>query len=116
MNIKKKYNNGKSKYYYEVDRNLPYIESNTIDSNTKINYKNSKTPSYYIGTYFGYKAKDIIRDFELNYNIGTAVTYLLRAGKKSEEGLTQIEKLKEDLIKAKNHLDFELETLEGGGK
>ncbi len=38
-------------------------------------------PKYYKGKN-GYMAKDVVTNFDLSYNIGTAVTYLLRAGKK----------------------------------
>jgi hypothetical protein len=43
----------------------------------------SKTPKYYIGKYKSIEAFDVVLDFqEDNYNLGTAITYLLRAGKK----------------------------------
>ena len=44
-------------------------------------------------------------DFELGYNTGTAVSYLLRAGKKEGNPAEQ------DIQKAINHLHFELEKL-----
>jgi hypothetical protein len=47
-------------------------------------------PSYYKGKN-GYMAKDVVSNFDLSYNIGTAVTYLLRCGKK-KEGMTDTEK------------------------
>jgi len=78
---------------------------------TKIDYEKHKTPSYYIGEVFGYTAKDIIEDFNLSYNIGTACSYILRSGRKEEKGLTFSEKQIEDLVKAKNHIDFEIKRL-----
>ncbi|BCV05367.1 MAG: hypothetical protein CM15mV105_100 [uncultured marine virus] len=42
----------------------------------------TRIPNYYIGKIHGYEARKIIEDYELNYNIGTAVTYLLRANRK----------------------------------
>jgi len=78
---------------------------------TKIDYEKHKTPNYYIGEVFGYTAKDIIEDFNLSYNIGTACSYILRSGRKEEKGLTFSEKQIEDLVKAKNHIDFEIKRL-----
>jgi hypothetical protein len=48
-------------------------------------------PSYYKGKN-GYMAKDVVSNFDLSYNVGTATTYLLRCGKKKEEGMTDTEK------------------------
>jgi len=99
-----------NKYYYEKGRN-GFIPEEQIINKRKINYEKNKTPNYYIGQVFGYTAKDIIEDFNLSYNIGTVCSYILRSGRKEEEGLTSSEKQIEDLIKAKNHIDFEIERL-----
>lgn len=64
----------------------------------------SDIPKYYQGKN-GYLAKDVVWNFDLSYNIGTAVTYLLRAKRKHD---TPIECIK----KAIHHLEFELEQLE----
>ena len=61
-------------------------------------------PKYYKGKN-GYMAKDVIANFDLTYNIGTAVTYLLRAGKKEGNPTEQ------DIRKAINHLHFELDEI-----
>jgi predicted secreted Zn-dependent protease len=64
----------------------------------------SKTPTYYIGKTLGIEAKDVVMDFQPdNYNIGTALTYLMRAGKKPNNPITQ------DIKKAIAHLEFELD-------
>ena len=42
-------------------------------------------PSYYIGKVYGYEARKVIEDWSLSYNVGTATSYLLRCGKKTEE-------------------------------
>jgi|TARA_R110000868_G_scaffold41319_1_gene141339 hypothetical protein len=64
----------------------------------------SKTPKYYIGKYKNIEAFDVVLDFqEENYNLGTAITYLLRAGKKPNNPITQ------DIKKAIAHLQKELE-------
>jgi outer membrane lipoprotein-sorting protein len=65
-----------------------------------------KTPNYYIGKFLGIKAKDICADYDLSYNLGSAVCYLLRAGKKEENPKEQ------DIRKAIDHLNFELEKIE----
>ncbi len=70
-----------------------------------------KVPLYYIGNRYGYEASKVIEDWNLSYNVGTAVTYLLRAGKKWEEGMTIQEKEIDDIKKAIHHLEFELEKL-----
>jgi len=64
----------------------------------------SKTPTYYIGKLKQIEAKDVVQDFQPdNYNLGTALTYLMRAGKKPNNPITQ------DIKKALAHLEFELE-------
>ena len=50
------------------------------------------------------KREKVVEDFELSYNLGTAVTYLLRADKKHD---TPVECIK----KAIAHLEFELEKV-----
>ena len=51
-----------------------------------------------------YEPKDVIRDWNLNFNLGNAVKYISRAGRKND--------LIEDLKKARQYLDFEIEYLE----
>ena len=64
------------------------------------------TPHYYIGKNYKIEARKVIEDYQAdNYNIGTAITYLLRAGKK--EG----NPMKQDIKKAINHLKFELDRI-----
>ena len=70
-----------------------------------IDYKTTKEPSYYSGTKYGYSARKVVEDFNLSYNVGTAVSYLLRAGKKEGNPAEQ------DIQKAINHLHFELDKL-----
>tara|TARA_R110002050_G_scaffold115051_1_gene231018 strand:+ start:455 stop:712 length:258 start_codon:yes stop_codon:yes gene_type:complete len=70
-----------------------------------IDYKQTTEPSYYSGTKYGYSARKVVEDFDLSYNIGTAVSYLLRAGKKEGNPAEQ------DIQKAINHLHFELDKL-----
>tara|TARA_R110001583_G_scaffold7419_1_gene36784 strand:+ start:6362 stop:6649 length:288 start_codon:yes stop_codon:yes gene_type:complete len=91
----------KSKYYYQYNRNL--------DNSKQMN--DLKIPSYYIGSTYKYEARKVIEDWNLSYNTGTAVSYLLRAGKKREEGMDNNDKHIEDIEKAINHLRFEIDKL-----
>ena len=63
-------------------------------------------PDYYVGKVFGYEARRVVEDFDLSYNMDTAVSYLLRAKNKHSDGGIQ------DIRKAINHLHFELDKLQ----
>ena len=71
----------------------------------------SNIPNYYIGSTYGYEARKVVEDFSLSYNTGTAVSYLLIAGVKSSNSLNQIDKEIDDIKKAINHLNFEIDKL-----
>ena len=86
-----------NEYYWKVGRN-GYTASKTTDE---------RIPSYYIGRHHKYEARKVVEDFDLTYNLGTAVTYLLRAKRKHN---TPVDCIK----KAIAHLEFELERLEHG--
>ena len=49
-----------------------------------------------------YEPKDVIRDWGLNFNLGSAVKYISRAGRKGDKA--------EDLMKAMKFLEFEIEA------
>jgi len=51
-----------------------------------------------------YEPKDVIRDWGLNFNLGSCVKYISRAGRKGD--------ILEDLKKAKQFLEFEIEAVE----
>ena len=57
-------------------------------------------PDYYKGK-SGQEASDVIDDFELGFNLGNVIKYVLRAGKKTEDPSL-------DLGKAKEYIDKEL--------
>ena len=64
------------------------------------------TPKYYIGKTHKYEASKVVEDFQGDsYNLGTAITYLLRAGKKDNNPIEQ------DIRKAIDHLHFELNRI-----
>ena len=106
----------KSKYYYEYTRNMDTTNKSELERiNNKLFNETAKErniPSYYIGSVYGYEARKVVEDWNLSYNVGTAVTYLLRAGKKVEQGMDNKAKHIEDIKKTINHLKFEIERLE----
>lgn len=55
-----------------------------------------------------YEPKDVIRDWGLNFNLGNTVKYIARAGKKDD--------IVQDLKKAKQYLEFEIEAIEAERK
>ena len=90
----------KSKWYYEVDRN--------IDNSKQMNKQDKRVPEYYKGNN-GYEARKVCDNFNLPYHLATAVTYILRAYHKHETPVDCIQK-------AINHLEFELEKYEQDNK
>lgn len=67
--------------------------------------KNVSHPSHYADGR-EYEPKDVIRDWDLNFNLGSAIKYISRAGRKSGNSIIQ------DLMKAKQYLEFEIEAFE----
>lgn len=78
---------------------------NAIDSRAEAAAKNDKIshPSHYISGR-KYEPKDVIRDWGLNFNLGSAVKYISRAGRKDD--------IIQDLKKAQQFLQFEIDALE----
>jgi hypothetical protein len=72
---------------------------------------NVKHPSHY--TYGKIETIDFILDKSLDFPLGNAIKYIVRAGHKESEGMTLIDKAIEDLEKAKQYIDFEIEHLKG---
>ena len=67
-----------------------------------MNIKAVKHPDHYTaGRKF--EPKDVIRDWGLNFNLGSAVKYIARAGRKDD--------IIQDLSKAKEYIDFEIEAI-----
>ena len=56
-----------------------------------------------------YEPKDVIRDWNLNFNLGNTVKYISRNGRKDGNSVLQ------DLKKARQYLDFEIDFLEKEG-
>lgn len=61
-------------------------------------------PEHY--TFGKYQPKDVIWDWHLDFYIGNVIKYIARAGRK--EGSSMID----DLRKARQYIDFELEKLQ----
>lgn len=61
-------------------------------------------PDYYKSG--GLEAREVIRAYDLNFNLGNAFKYISRAGKKGHE----VKKI-EDLKKAITYLNFEIEDI-----
>lgn len=57
-----------------------------------------------------YEPKDVIRDWKLNFNLGSAVKYISRCGRKTGNTKT------EDLEKAIQYIEFELEAMKAEEK
>ena len=86
---------------------FPMTEDSSSDSTAMPSQSTTSqrlTPSYYLGKYKGIEAFDVCMDFARDsYNIGVAIAYLLRAGKKEGNPKSQ------DIRKAIHHLEKELE-------
>ena len=55
-----------------------------------------------------FEPKDVIRDWGLNFNVGSAVKYLSRAGRKDD--------IVQDLRKAQEFIQFEIDAIEAERK
>ena len=51
-----------------------------------------------------YEPKDVIRNWQLNFNLGSAVKYVARAGRKDD--------IVQDLRKAQEFIQFEIDAIE----
>lgn len=71
-------------------------------------------PSHYGGWDNPYEAIKVIEAWECDFNIGTTLRYLCRAGKKTIGGSSEEMRL-EDLKKARWYLTREIENIERQG-
>ena len=76
------------------------ICSSTVDLSDNSESDSVEHPDHYQGE--GYEVLDIIEDFDLNFNLGNVLKYILRAGKK------ELSPKEEDLEKALFYLKREL--------
>jgi hypothetical protein len=63
-----------------------------------------KHPAHY--NYSKYEPVKVIKEWGLNFNLGNVIKYVARAGRKDD--------ILQDLKKARQYLDFEIEALEEG--
>jgi len=88
---------------------FPMTEDSTNDSTEKHSPSTTNQrliPSYYLGKYKEIEAFDVCMDFARDsYNIGVAIAYLLRAGKKPNNPMAK------DLKKAIDHINKEIEYI-----
>lgn len=84
--------------------NLEEIEKMQNKTDEKQSDEISKPSHYCEGR--KYEPKDVIRDWNLNFNLGNVVKYISRNGRKQNESGIK------DLQKARQYLDFEIEALE----
>lgn len=68
-------------------------------------------PAHY--TYGKIECIDFILDKQLDFPLGNAVKYIVRAGRKKSATKTDEEKRIEDLRKAIQYLQFEIDHIEG---
>ena len=97
----------KSRYYYDYTRNkdeAKEVKDAEIIIQELKDLAENPIPNYYIGSTYGYEARKVCEDWDLSFNIGTAVTYLLRSSYKHDSPYDCIQK-------AINHLNFELDKL-----
>ena len=83
-----------------LKKNYAIMFSGTIDAPSHCNSAVDH-PAHYC--YSKYEPKDVIRGWGLNFNLGSAVKYIARAGRKDD--------IIQDLEKAKKFLEFEIEAL-----
>lgn len=69
----------------------------------KVNRANIERPAHYVEGR-KYEPKDVIRDWDLNFNLGNVIKYVSRAGRKDSKIV--------DLEKAKQYLQFEIDYLQ----
>ena len=93
------------KYDYDYIRNCGCVE---VCGGCEEPKSAVSIPEYYKGKN-GYQARRVVENFDLNYNLGTSVTYILRAYHKHDTAVDCIRK-------AIHHLEFELESLENGSE
>ena len=83
-----------------IKKNYALMFSGTIDALSHCNNAVDH-PAHYC--YSKYEPKDVIRGWGLNFNLGSVVKYIARAGRKDD--------IIQDLEKAKKFLEFEIEAL-----
>lgn len=68
----------------------------------------------YYKTKSGLECIDVAQEFD--FNLGNAIKYIWRAGKKFENGISTRDKAIEDLQKAKVYIDYEILKINSNGR
>lgn len=79
------------------------------------NYDNVTSLSHYAEGRM-YEPIDVINDWNLNFNLGNAVKYISRAGRKQDPNMDILDKTIEDLKKAVFYLSYEITSLQTSRK
>ena len=74
-------------------------------------YDNVTKPSHYAEGRM-YEPIAVINDWNLNFNLGNAVKYISRAGRKADPNMDIIDKTIEDLKKAIFYISYEISSLQ----
>lgn len=101
--------------YHEVEYSIPtqqFIHCFDVFKNNMTKQDRVEHPSHYtwLKDLCGIEVIDITR--HMNFNLGNVIKYILRAGHKSEEGLSDKQKHIEDLKKALFYIKDEIKRLE----
>ena len=101
--------------YHEVEYSIPtqqFIHCFDVFKNNMTKQDRVEHPSHYtwLKDLCGIEVIDITR--YMNFNLGNTIKYILRAGHKSEEGLSDKQKHIEDLKKALFYIKDEIKRLE----
>lgn len=84
-----------------------------MNMSTKFNSVNA--PSHYCEGR-KYEPIKVIQDWELDFCLGNTVKYISRAGRKSSQGMEQIDKTIQDLEKAEFYLNYRIRELKEKNK
>lgn len=86
---------------------IAFNKDDTVSEDDRVNH-----PSYYmwLKDLCGIEVIDITR--HMDFDLGNAIKYILRQGRKSEEGITDKQKAIEDLKKAVFYLNDKIKMLE----
>lgn len=103
---------GRAHYWYDVAGIKEYFVRVNFPTIIRNSSNRVEHPSHYtwLKDLCGIEVIDITR--HMNFNLGNTIKYILRAGHKSEEGLSDKQKHIEDLKKALFYIKDEIKRLE----
>ena len=97
------------KYSYLTDTELPCVVCKGTAVSSTLDFYEPRSSSDLVHhpvhyCYSEYEPKDVIRAWGLNFNLGSAVKYIARAGRKDD--------ILQELNKARQFIEFEIEAIE----